>query len=204
MEALAEAGAASYLLEVDDDPAFSTPAYSQTVDSNSHTPNVDLPSNIVLYWRVRPSNTCGDGSFSAVFSFTTVALPGQPALALGPQEHLDVVELTVHAVPGRLDVPRLGSSAISDISGQSRVIDAEKALYLWRSTFKGQSKCRVTRSFGVPRLILRYRAFARFRIAGVKQSTIIRYWANVGGSTGTYRGKTITHVDIGPIRSWRW
>lgn len=72
----AVANAASYLLQVDDDAGFGSLVYSQTVSGTSHQPPTDLPTNTVLYWRVRPTNTCGDGGFSGVFSFTTEALPG--------------------------------------------------------------------------------------------------------------------------------
>jgi uncharacterized protein YcbK (DUF882 family) len=42
-------------------------------------------------------------------------------------------------------------------------------------------------------------------ISGVKQSTIMRYWAgNGGGGTGSYRSQRIVHVDVGPNRSWHW
>ncbi len=77
-------GAASYLLEVDDDAGFGSLVYTQTVSGTSHQPPTDLPTNTVLYWRVRPSNACGDGSFSSVFSFTTEALPGDCSLGSAP------------------------------------------------------------------------------------------------------------------------
>jgi hypothetical protein len=68
---------ASYALEVDDEPTFTLPlTYSASVTGTSHTPNADLPSNTVLYWRVRSDNICGAGPASAVFVFTTVPLPG--------------------------------------------------------------------------------------------------------------------------------
>ncbi|MBP1620510.1 MAG: hypothetical protein H6Q02_1277, partial [Acidobacteria bacterium] len=71
----AAAGAADYLLEVDDSPGFSSPVYTASVTATSHTPNADLPSNSLLYWRVTANNPCGS-TVSPVFSFTTEALPG--------------------------------------------------------------------------------------------------------------------------------
>ncbi len=74
----AAAGAASYLLEVDDGLDFATPIYSASVSGTSHTPGVDLPSNTPLHWRVTASNPCAAG-VSAVRGFTTVPLPGDCA-----------------------------------------------------------------------------------------------------------------------------
>ena len=67
----------NYILEVDDEPSFAGPlVYTATVTGTSHTPSSDLPSNSVLYWRVRSDNVCGVGANAATFSFTTVPLPG--------------------------------------------------------------------------------------------------------------------------------
>ncbi|MEZ5461247.1 hypothetical protein [Dokdonella sp.] len=73
----AAAQGSNYILEVDDEPGFGAPlVYSTTVSGTSHTPTVDLPSNTVLYWRVRSDNVCGVGADSSAFSFTTTPLPG--------------------------------------------------------------------------------------------------------------------------------
>jgi hypothetical protein len=64
------------VLEVADEPTFSSLLYTATVSGTSHVPSVDLPSNALLYWRVRSDNICGGGPDSAVFSFTTLPLPG--------------------------------------------------------------------------------------------------------------------------------
>jgi hypothetical protein len=79
----AAAGAADYLLEVDDSPGFSSPVYTATVASTTHTPNTDLPSNTQLYWRVTADNPCGS-TVSSVFSFRTVAQPGDCAVGSVP------------------------------------------------------------------------------------------------------------------------
>ena len=72
------AGAADYLLEVDDSVNFSSPLYTASLTAASHTPGSDLPSNAHLYWRVTANNPCAS-AVSAIFSFTTVALPGDCA-----------------------------------------------------------------------------------------------------------------------------
>ena len=74
----AAAGAAEYLLEVDDAADFATPIYSATLAGTSQTPGSDLPSNSVLYWRVTADNPCA-AAISAVRTFTTVPLPGDCA-----------------------------------------------------------------------------------------------------------------------------
>jgi hypothetical protein len=74
----ASAGAAEYLLEVDDAADFATPIYSATVAGTSHTPASDLPSNSELRWRVTADNPCAAAT-SPVRSFTTVPLPGDCA-----------------------------------------------------------------------------------------------------------------------------
>lgn len=72
----AAAGAAGYLLEVDDAVDFATPVFSAVVAGTSSTPGADLPSNSLLHWRVTANNPCAS-AISAVRAFTTVALPGQ-------------------------------------------------------------------------------------------------------------------------------
>jgi len=74
----ASAGAAEYLLEVDDAADFATPVYSTTLAGTSHTPGSDLPSNSLLHWRVTADNPCA-AAISAVRTFTTVPLPGDCA-----------------------------------------------------------------------------------------------------------------------------
>ena len=71
-----DANAVSYLLEVATDISFSNIVYSVAVDGTSHTAGSALDSSTTYFWRVQGSNSCGDGSYSAVFSFTTVPLPG--------------------------------------------------------------------------------------------------------------------------------
>jgi len=67
----------SYTLEVGDSPAMTNIIFTTTVSSStlSAVPNIDLPSNTTLYWRVNTVNACS-GTPSSVFSFTTAPLPG--------------------------------------------------------------------------------------------------------------------------------
>ncbi len=78
--AVAQAG--SYTIEIDDDASFSSIDYSATVTETEHTPSINLGTETSYFWRVRADNLCGDGTYSAVSSFTTAALicanPGSP------------------------------------------------------------------------------------------------------------------------------
>ncbi len=70
------AQADAYLLEVATDMLFNNVVYSTVTAGTSHMPDSDLATSTTYYWRVRASNPCGNGSFSAVYSFTTQAQPG--------------------------------------------------------------------------------------------------------------------------------
>ncbi len=77
-------GADSYLLQIDDNSDFSSVTYSATVSGTSHVPTADLASSTHYFWRVQATNTCGTGSFTASFDFTTIPLPGDcPSGAVG-------------------------------------------------------------------------------------------------------------------------
>jgi subtilisin-like proprotein convertase family protein len=67
----AAAQAASYLVEASTSNTFATTLFSQTVTGTSLVSPVALPRDTEIFWRVRPSNICGDGDNSSVFSFTT-------------------------------------------------------------------------------------------------------------------------------------
>ena len=60
----------SYLLEVDDDPSFASPAVSQVVVGTSFTVS-GLQALRAYFWRVTASNDCGSAQPSAAFQFTT-------------------------------------------------------------------------------------------------------------------------------------
>jgi hypothetical protein len=69
----------SYLLEVATDADFNNIVFSTTVSTTTAAPGVDLASNTEHFWRVSPSNVCGGGAASAVFSFVTAPAPGDCA-----------------------------------------------------------------------------------------------------------------------------
>lgn len=77
---------AEYVIEIDDTADFSSPIQTATVTGTSHTPTADLPSNTVLNWRVRSSNTCGVTQ-AAGQSFTTAAQPGDCSIGTVPEVH---------------------------------------------------------------------------------------------------------------------
>jgi len=75
--AASSGGPTDYLVEVASDSGFSTIVFSQTVhDDTSVAVTPSLNSLTTYYWRVTASNTCGGGTASAVFQFTTLAAPG--------------------------------------------------------------------------------------------------------------------------------
>lgn len=64
-------GALTYLVEVSSNAGFTAIVASETVTTNSWTVDTTLSSTTQYFWRVRPSNYCGNGATSAAFSFTT-------------------------------------------------------------------------------------------------------------------------------------
>ena len=73
----AAAGATSYSIEVATDPAFANVVASASgLAGTSWVSNVTLNTTTTYYWRVWAENACGTGAYSATWSFTTVAGPG--------------------------------------------------------------------------------------------------------------------------------
>ncbi|TDR46614.1 hypothetical protein DFR29_103148 [Tahibacter aquaticus] len=68
-------GALTYLVEVSSSAGFGTIIASATVTGTSWTLDTTLTASTAYFWRVRPSNYCGAGPGSAVFTFTT-GVPG--------------------------------------------------------------------------------------------------------------------------------
>lgn len=82
----AVAGAESYSLEIATDAAFTNVVESVSdLTSTSYTPT-SLDTAVQYFWRVRAHNFCGDGTFSAVFDFTTEPAPGDCAPGITPTE----------------------------------------------------------------------------------------------------------------------
>lgn len=65
-----EPSSTSYDIEIATDISFTTILESATVLFNSYR-SVGLIQETVYYWRVKPKNSCGEGVFGSVFSFTT-------------------------------------------------------------------------------------------------------------------------------------
>ncbi|HKQ50154.1 MAG TPA: S8 family serine peptidase [Phycisphaerae bacterium] len=68
--------AATYTIEIATDAGFGSIVQSASgLTSPAFTPASDLAMFTTHYWRIRATNTCGTGPGSAVFSFTTRAIP---------------------------------------------------------------------------------------------------------------------------------
>ncbi len=61
----------SYDVEIATDTNFMDIVESNTVDSNSYSP-ANLSNETQYFWRVKPLNSCGEGTFGVPFSFTTI------------------------------------------------------------------------------------------------------------------------------------
>jgi len=89
--------ATDYHLQVAIDPGFSEPVFDETgIRNTTHRVEVLIYST-TYYWRVRAHNTAGFSDWSAVWSFTTEAipLPGRPYLISPPNR---VEELGIHTL----------------------------------------------------------------------------------------------------------
>jgi hypothetical protein len=86
---------ATYLLEVDDNSDFSSLVYSATVEGTTHMAAVSLASVTTYYWRVTAMNSCGTGTTSSVFSFTTEEIP--PILLVDDDDNGPNVQATYTA-----------------------------------------------------------------------------------------------------------
>ncbi|GJM23954.1 MAG: hypothetical protein DHS20C16_03690 [Phycisphaerae bacterium] len=64
-----------YEVEVATDAGFSNVVYSNTTTDTSDAVGSPLDSLTTYHWRVRSTNICGTGSYSATFSFTTSDVP---------------------------------------------------------------------------------------------------------------------------------
>lgn len=67
--------AAQYIIEIAGDAAFQDVVDTATVQATTYTAATALQPSTLYYWRVSADNVCGSGPVSAVFSFTTRAVP---------------------------------------------------------------------------------------------------------------------------------
>jgi hypothetical protein len=66
----------SYEIKLATDAGFTDVILQQVLAGTSFMPDSDLPSGMVLFWRVTASNQCGAGAASQTFSFQTQSAPG--------------------------------------------------------------------------------------------------------------------------------
>ena len=66
----------SYVFELATDAAFGNIIVTAMVTDSAHVVSNVLNSSTDYFWRVKGNNICGDGTTSAVFTFTTAPLPG--------------------------------------------------------------------------------------------------------------------------------
>lgn len=66
-------GYTSYDLEIATDAGFGNVIESADVVTNAYFP-ANLGAETTYYWRVKPGNSCGEGTFGPAFVFTTIAL----------------------------------------------------------------------------------------------------------------------------------
>jgi len=85
----------SYDLEIATDMVFSNVIENVSLMTNSHIP-LNLEHETQYFWRVKPLNACGEGNFSAPFSFTTIEFNCDSKEASGlPLEISDVGTPTI-------------------------------------------------------------------------------------------------------------
>jgi subtilisin-like proprotein convertase family protein len=68
---VADANATAYDIDIATDGGFSTIVENSTGLTNPNYTATTLTSSTTYFWRVKPSNQCGAGSFSSVSTFTT-------------------------------------------------------------------------------------------------------------------------------------
>lgn len=72
----------SYEIQIATDVNFEHVVETATLTSNSYT-GTNLKNEVTYFWRIKPINSCGEGSFSAPFSFTTIPVSCETKSAFG-------------------------------------------------------------------------------------------------------------------------
>ncbi len=81
-------GTSTYEVEVATDAGFSNIVYSQTGITATNTTATGLAITTTYYWRVRAVNSCNNGAWSSVWSFTTQSIVPCLNYAAGPYTNL--------------------------------------------------------------------------------------------------------------------
>ena len=80
--------AESYRIQVATDAGFSSVVIDESgITLTEYTHSSDLMTNTAYWWRVLATNACGTGSWSASWSFTTLAVPGDCGIGTSPMVH---------------------------------------------------------------------------------------------------------------------
>lgn len=137
------AGATGYKIQVDDDPGFSSPQITTTIDSH-YTPTTPLVPGL-YYWRTLSSNQCGDGLWSAAWNVTVLStppVPGTPAPADGSRtcnstptfDWSDSAEATGYdiQVAEEPSFDTIVISATSTTSSYTPPLPLQTRIYYWR------------------------------------------------------------------------
>ncbi len=66
--------AASYVIQIDDDPGFGSLNYTAVTTDTNHTIGTPLAANTTYYWRIQASNGCGSSPFTPTRVFTTLSI----------------------------------------------------------------------------------------------------------------------------------
>jgi hypothetical protein len=147
-EDVMEMGVTGYTLQVSTSLQFTTIAHTGSPMGSSYTPNVDLPKNVPLYWRVQTRGTNGPSAWTTPRSMQMpVNPPAVPVLSLPINNTLtsDYTPMfTWQAVVGAAsyiiqvdDNSDFGSTAVNDASSTSPTftpvdnLDSNKTYY-WR------------------------------------------------------------------------
>ncbi|NBB76674.1 MAG: T9SS type A sorting domain-containing protein, partial [Bacteroidetes bacterium] len=88
-------GVDTYQIQVTENDDLSSPVIDESgLENTSFTPGSDLANATVYYWRVRGANAAGNGSWSEVFSFTSLPESSEVVILTGPSDDAEGVSIT--------------------------------------------------------------------------------------------------------------